>query len=118
MDLPFDSERAMMLNAEIAEAIQFAAYDASVNLTKDFGIYASFEDSPLSSGWLQADKWNSPSYSGRYNWDSLREKVKKGVANSLLTAMMPTAGTSLISGCTECFEPFPRYVYFRCMFKS
>lgn len=110
MGIPYDSDEARTLNVEIAETIQYAAYDTSADLTKDFGIYSSFDDSPVSRGWLQADKWNNPSYSGRYDWDVLRTKVKKGLANSLLTALMPTAGTSLISGCTKCFEPFSRSV--------
>ena len=98
MGLAFDSDEAKTLNVEIAETIQYAAYDASADLTKDFGVYSTFDDSPLSHGWLQSDRWNSPRYSGRYDWEALKEKMKKGVANSLLTAYMPTAGTSLISG--------------------
>ncbi len=40
------------------------------------------------------------------DWDELRERVKLyGRANSLVVALMPTAGTSIVSGASECFEP-------------
>jgi len=52
--------------------------------------------------------------SGRWDWDSLKEKVKKtGVRNSLLLAPMPTASTSQILGNNECFEPFTSNMYLR-----
>ena len=50
----------------------------------------------------------------RLNWDKLKIKVKKyGMANSLLTALMPTASTSQILGNTECFEPYTSNIYKR-----
>lgn len=42
----------------------------------------------------------------RTDWESLRERIKKfGVANSLVTAQMPTAGSSIIMDVHESFEP-------------
>ena len=43
----------------------------------------------------------------------MRERVKKGVANSLLLAPMPTASTSQILGNNECFEPYTTNIYLR-----
>jgi ribonucleoside-diphosphate reductase alpha chain len=52
--------------------------------------------------------------SSRWEWDVLKEEVKKfGVRNSLLVAPMPTASTSQILGNNECFEPFTSNVYKR-----
>ncbi|KAJ3527865.1 hypothetical protein NMY22_g9623 [Coprinellus aureogranulatus] len=107
MKLPFDSPEAAVLNARIAETIYFVSMDESCNLIRLFGVYPTFHGSPLSRGLLQIDHWERPILSERYDWDVLRQKVKMGVANALVTAYMPTAGTSLISGVTECFEPFP-----------
>ena len=46
-------------------------------------------------------------FSGRYDWDAMRERVKtKGLRNSLLLAPMPTASTAQILGNNECFEPY------------
>jgi ribonucleotide reductase alpha subunit len=44
--------------------------------------------------------------SDRWDWDGLREKVKKhGVRNSLLLAPMPTASTAQILGQSACCKP-------------
>ena len=52
--------------------------------------------------------------SGRWDWDKLRNDVKKnGVRNSLLVAPMPTASTSQILGNNECFEPYTSNIYTR-----
>ena len=113
MGIPFESDAALSLSTAISEGIQYTAYDESCNLTRTFGTYSTFTGSPLSRGWFQYDMWDvdKVEFSGRYNWGRLREKVVKGVCNSLLTAGMPTAGTTQITGCSESFEPFARYVY-------
>ena len=52
--------------------------------------------------------------SGMYDWDTLRDKIKKfGVRNSLSVALMPTASTSQIMGNTESFEPCTSNLYRR-----
>ncbi len=77
------------------------------------GAYSSFMGSPTSQGILQFDMWGvSPS--DRYDWDVLRESIKRhGIRNSLLLAPMPTASTSQILGNNECFEPFTSNIYVR-----
>tara|TARA_B100001093_G_C26640796_1_gene933094 strand:- start:297 stop:1043 length:747 start_codon:yes stop_codon:yes gene_type:complete len=78
------------------------------------GSYSSFEGSPASKGILQFDEWNIDPSSMRYDWDSLKEKIKLyGLRNSLLVAPMPTASTSQILGNNECFEPFTSNLYTR-----
>jgi ribonucleotide reductase alpha subunit len=77
------------------------------------GSYSSFVGSPASQGILQFDMW-SKQPSDRYNWNSLKESIKKyGLRNSLLMAPMPTASTSQILGFNECFEPFTSNLYSR-----
>ena len=77
------------------------------------GSYSSFRGSPASKGMLQFDLWGiSPS--DRYDWGSLKFKIKTGgLRNSLLIAPMPTASTSQILGNNECFEPFTSNIYLR-----
>ena len=114
MGLPFESEEAAQLNAEIFETIYFAAMQSSCDLAKKDGHYESFPGSPLSKGIFQFDMWESPRISGRWNWDQLRQEVMKhGARNSLLLAPMPTASTSQILGNNECFEPYTSNVYSR-----
>ena len=76
------------------------------------GSYSSFNGSPASRGLFQFDLWGKPP-SERYNWESLRTKMRLGMRNSLLLAPMPTASTSQIMGNNECFEPFTNNVYTR-----
>jgi ribonucleoside-diphosphate reductase alpha chain len=58
--------------------------------------------------------WGVEPKSNRWNWEQLKQDVKKhGVRNSLLVAPMPTASTSQILGNNECFEPYTSNVYTR-----
>jgi ribonucleoside-diphosphate reductase alpha subunit len=113
--LPFDCEESRLMNAHIFETMYHAALEASSELAEVEGSYESFEGSPASQGILQPDMWDGDTkFSGRYNWDAMRERVKtKGLRNSLLMAPMPTASTAQILGNNECFEPYTTNIYLR-----
>jgi len=113
--LPFDCEDSRTLNAHIFETMYHAALEASSELAEVDGSYESFEGSPASQGILQPDMWEGDTkFSGRYDWDAMRERVKtKGLRNSLLMAPMPTASTAQILGNNECFEPYTTNIYLR-----
>jgi ribonucleoside-diphosphate reductase alpha subunit len=113
--LPFDCEDSRTLNAHIFETMYHAALEASSELAEVDGTYESFEGSPASQGILQPDMWEGVTkFSGRYDWDAMRERVKtKGLRNSLLMAPMPTASTAQILGNNECFEPYTTNIYLR-----
>lgn len=90
------------------------ALEASCEVAEERGTYESFEGSPISKGILQFDMWDrEPVHSGLYDWNDMRRRVKKGIANSLLLAPMPTASTSQILGNNECFEPYTTNIYLR-----
>jgi ribonucleoside-diphosphate reductase alpha subunit len=113
--LPFDCEDSRTLNAHIFETMYHAALEASSELAEVDGSYDSFAGSPASEGILQPDMWTGDvKFSGRYDWDAMRERVKtKGLRNSLLMAPMPTASTAQILGNNECFEPYTTNIYLR-----
>ena len=112
--MPFGSEESRKLNAHIFETMYHASLEASCELAEVDGAYETFEGSPVNIGVLQFDMWNrTPMLSGRYDWDAMRRRVKKGVRNSLLLAPMPTASTSQILGNNECFEPYTTNIYIR-----
>ena len=113
--LPFDCEESRLMNAHIFETMYHAALEASSELAEVEGSYESFEGSPASRGILQPDMWDGDTkFSGRYDWDAMRERVKtKGLRNSLLMAPMPTASTAQILGNNECFEPYTTNIYLR-----
>jgi len=112
--MPFDSDEARRLNEDIFETIYFGAMEASMELAKVHGPYETFKGSPVSKGIFQFDMWGVTPRSGRWNWEKLKQEVKKnGVRNSLLLAPMPTASTSQILGNNECFEPYTSNIYTR-----
>jgi len=110
----FESEEAKLLNAHIFETIYHGALEASCELSDIHGPYETFEGSPTSQGILQFDMAvGTPLFSGRYDWNAMRERVKNGIRNSLLVAPMPTASTAQILGNNECFEPYTTNIYVR-----
>jgi len=113
--LQFDCEESRLMNAHIFETIYHAALEASSELAEINGSYETFKGSPASEGILQPDMWEGETkFSGRYDWDAMRERVKtKGLRNSLLLAPMPTASTAQILGNNECFEPYTTNIYLR-----
>jgi ribonucleoside-diphosphate reductase alpha subunit len=110
----FGSEESRKLNRDIFETIYHASLESSCELAEMYGNYETFKGSPFSKGILQFDMWDrDPQFSGRYDWDVMRERVKEGTRNSLLLAPMPTASTSQILGNNECFEPYTTNIYLR-----
>jgi ribonucleotide reductase alpha subunit len=114
MDLPFECEESKKINRQIFETMYHAAVESSMELSLKDGPYSTFKGSPASQGLLSMDLWETPILSGMYDWQDLKEKVKKnGLRNSLLVAPMPTASTSQILGNNECFEPYTSNIYLR-----
>jgi ribonucleoside-diphosphate reductase alpha chain len=139
MDLAWEDKEARKLNHDIFETMYYAAVTESAELAKRDGKYEAFDGSPASKGLLQFDLWdqekaeklfdehskNNPNItttflkkvelyrSERYNWQEARNKVRQGMRNSLLLALMPTASSAHILGNTECFEPPSSLIYAR-----
>ena len=114
MGLPFASDEAKVINRNIFETIYYAALTASCDLAEKCGPYETFAGSPASQGILQFDLWSVDPGSSRYDWSTLKERIKTvGLRNSLLLAPMPTASTSQILGFNECIEPITSNIYSR-----
>jgi ribonucleoside-diphosphate reductase alpha chain len=114
LKMPFESAEAKGLNQDIFETIYYAAMETSMELAREEGPYETFKGSPASKGIFQFDMWGVNPDSGRWDWNKLKQNVKKhGVRNSLLLAPMPTASTSQILGNNECFEPYTSNIYTR-----
>ena len=114
----FESDEARLVNFRVFENIYYAAIDESCQLAEKLGPYKSFEGSPISKGKFQFDLWIDEGrelpFELSLDWDGLRERVMKhGVRNALVTALMPTASTSIINGNSACFEPYQSVIYNR-----
>jgi ribonucleoside-diphosphate reductase alpha subunit len=130
MGYDFDSPEASKLNKYIMETIYYAALSQSSTLCKEkiineagelvpVGPYPSMREnggSHISHGIFHWELCglNPEDLSGMYDWETLREHIKKfGVRNSHLVALMPTATTSQFLGNNECFEPYTANIYKR-----
>ncbi len=105
LGLPFDSAEAKELSKKIAEDIYFHALSASVELASVKGPHLAFPETKAAKGVFQFELWGvTPSDMTR--WEKLRaEMTKKGLRNSLLLAIAPTATIASIVGSYEATEP-------------
>ena len=114
LKMDFEGAQAKRLNRDIFETMYHAAVEASCDRAETHGPYETFAGSPASEGLLQFDFWNDKPGSQRYDWQALKDRVKRsGLRNSLLLAPMPTASTSQIMGNNEAFEPYTSNIYLR-----
>lgn len=117
LELDFDSEQAKKVNKAIYETLYYASLVESCQLAKDYGTYSLYAGSPVSQGILQHDMWgikDSDTFLGEELWRDLRNAISQyGIRNSELTALMPTASSSIRMGNTEMHEPFTRNIFVR-----
>ncbi|MCW5960134.1 MAG: ribonucleoside-diphosphate reductase subunit alpha [Pyrinomonadaceae bacterium] len=105
MRVPFDSPEAQAMSAKIQEEIYFAALSASCDLAVEKGKHAAFDETRAAKGELQFDLWGVEP-EAKERWDELRKRIiEKGLRNSLMIAIAPTATIASIAGCYECTEP-------------
>jgi ribonucleoside-diphosphate reductase alpha chain len=105
LKLPFDSPAARELSQRIAEEIYYHALSASCDLAEICGRHPSFAETRAAAGDLQFDAWGVTPGDGQ-RWDHLRARIQsRGLRNSLLIAIAPTATIASIAGCYECIEP-------------
>lgn len=101
---------------ELARQITLTAIDESANLARKLGSFETFEHSTWAQGLLPIDTVNAKfSVAGKFNlytscdtpWatgDELREKVKGGMRNAVVSAIAPTASIANIINTTPCIE--------------
>jgi ribonucleotide reductase alpha subunit len=111
--LPYESNEALEIEYRVMETIYYGAMLETIDLSRKYGSYARFVESPFFHGKFQFDLWDDKK-TKMWDWDSLRfNMVFNGTRNSMLTALMPTASTSQILGNMECFEPITSNIYIR-----
>ncbi len=105
----------------IMEAVSYNAISASADLALEKGIYPTYEGSKWSKGIMPMDH-ATPAvnaliqrdlFDTGYDWDALREKVKKqGMRNGYLMAIAPTSSISILVGTTQAIEPVYKRKWF------
>jgi ribonucleoside-diphosphate reductase alpha chain len=120
--LPYGSEAAIAFADQSMEAISYYAIQASCDLAEERGAYSTFEGSLWSQGILPLDsldilaeqrgaKYIAVDRSSTLDWAPLRERVKKGMRNSNIMAIAPTATISNIVGVSQSIEPTYQNLY-------
>jgi ribonucleoside-diphosphate reductase alpha chain len=121
--IAYGSEAAVQFADTSMEAISYYAIKASCELAQERGKYSTFDGSLWSKGTLPIDsidllvKNRGENYikvdrSQTLDWESLRKDVMtKGMRNSNVMAIAPTATISNITGVTQSIEPTYQNLY-------
>jgi len=98
--IPFESDQAATIAANIQEEIYYWALKTSMELAKEHGAHENFKKTHAAQGKLQFDFNSRVSLHNEERWTELKTEIKKhGLRNSLLIAIAPTAcqvGTNVI----------------------
>ncbi|MDN5102772.1 ribonucleoside-diphosphate reductase subunit alpha [Aliarcobacter butzleri] len=106
---------------QIMEAISYNTIKSSSDLASEKGVYPTFEGSKWSKGIMPHDLApqavnalvDKDLFDTSYDWDVLREKVKKdGMRNGYLMAIAPTSSISILVGTTQAIEPVYKRKWF------
>lgn len=122
MKINYASQEAVDFADESMELVSYYAIEASSDLAKERGSYASYEGSLWSKGILPIDsinllqqarsKYLEQDRSQRLDWEKLRVKVRtQGMRNSNTMAIAPTATISNICGVSQSIEPTYQNLY-------
>lgn len=121
--IPYGSEQAVEFADRSMEAISYYAIQASSELAEERGAYSSFEGSLWSQGILPIDSisklvaergsdYIEVDQSQTLDWGSLRSRVQaKGMRNSNVMAIAPTATIANITGVSQSIEPTYQNLY-------
>ncbi|MFC3609519.1 ribonucleoside-diphosphate reductase subunit alpha [Stutzerimonas tarimensis] len=120
--IPYGSDAAVAFADQSMEAISYFAIQASCDLADERGSYSTFDGSLWSQGVLPLDsldilteqrgnKYIEVDRSQTLDWAPIRERVKKGIRNSNIMAIAPTATISNIIGVSQSIEPTYQNLY-------
>jgi ribonucleoside-diphosphate reductase alpha chain len=111
----YESEEAYALIDQLTEFISYHAIDESADLASERGSYPNYKGSGWNRGLLPIDTVAQLSEdrgvivnvdtSAKLDWEKLRVKTKKGMRNSTLLAIAPTANISHVAGTTPGIDP-------------
>jgi ribonucleoside-diphosphate reductase alpha chain len=121
--IAYGSDQAVSFADQSMEAISYFAIQASSALAEERGAYSTFEGSLWSQGILPIDsakklieergeKYIEMDLSSTLDWDTLRTTVRqKGMRNSNVMAIAPTATIANITGVAQSIEPTYQNLY-------
>jgi len=105
------TKAATELTHRWAERFQYGLINASMELAKERGSCKYFDKTKYANGLLPVDTYNKNvddliDNNLSCDWEGLRENIKKhGMRNTALSAIPPTASSSLVSSSTQGIDP-------------
>ena len=120
--IAYGSDAAVNFADQSMEAVSYYAIQASCDLAEERGSYATFEGSLWNQGILPLDsldilieqrgaKYIEVDRSLTLDWEPLRQRAKKGIRNSNIMAIAPTATIANITGVSQSIEPTYQNLY-------
>ncbi|NQD92148.1 ribonucleoside-diphosphate reductase subunit alpha [Pseudomonas sp. CrR25] len=120
--IPYGSDAAVDFADQSMEAVSYYAIQASCDLADERGAYETFQGSLWSKGILPLDsqqilieqrgqKYIDVDLNESLDWAPLRERVQKGIRNSNIMAIAPTATIANITGVSQSIEPTYQNLY-------
>tara|TARA_R110002072_G_scaffold25517_5_gene85599 strand:- start:1391 stop:4309 length:2919 start_codon:yes stop_codon:yes gene_type:complete len=120
--IPYGSDAAVVFADKSMEAVSYYAIQASCDLADERGAYSTFEGSLWSKGILPLDsqqilieqrgqKYIDVDLTESLDWAPVRARVQKGIRNSNIMAIAPTATIANITGVSQSIEPTYQNLY-------
>ncbi|MBD7977823.1 ribonucleoside-diphosphate reductase subunit alpha [Serpens gallinarum] len=120
--IAYGSDAAIEFADKSMEAVSYYAIQASCDLADERGAYETFQGSLWSQGILPLDsqqilieargqKYIDVDLTESLDWAPVRERVKKGIRNSNIMAIAPTATIANITGVSQSIEPTYQNLY-------
>ncbi|PYC22810.1 ribonucleoside-diphosphate reductase subunit alpha [Pseudomonas mosselii] len=120
--IPYGSDAAIEFADKSMEAVSYYAIQASCDLADERGAYETFQGSLWSKGILPLDsqqilieargqKYIDVDLTESLDWAPVRERVQKGIRNSNIMAIAPTATIANITGVSQSIEPTYQNLY-------
>jgi ribonucleoside-diphosphate reductase alpha chain len=120
--IPYGSDAAIEFADKSMEAVSYYAIQASCDLADERGAYSTFEGSLWSKGILPLDsqqilieqrgqKYIDVDLTESLDWAPVRARVQKGIRNSNIMAIAPTATIANITGVSQSIEPTYQNLY-------
>lgn len=110
--LNYDSQEGRDLIHKVAESHYWHLLNASLELSKEFGVCEWVDKTKWKEGWLPIDTYNKHvdevvTVGLQYDWEGLRQRIIEngGHAFSVLAAHMPAESSSVRSGSTNGVYP-------------
>ncbi|MHB9369370.1 ribonucleoside-diphosphate reductase subunit alpha [Pseudomonas amygdali pv. morsprunorum] len=120
--IPYGSDAAVQFADTSMEAVSYYAIQASCDLADERGAYETFQGSLWSKGTLPLDsqqilieqrgeKYIDVDLKETLDWAPVRARVQKGIRNSNIMAIAPTATIANITGVSQSIEPTYQNLY-------